>query len=69
MSAVRVTDRTWEAIKDGVVLQAWPDTPVPAAGAKVTVFDSELDFTRHEVLSVDGSRVVLGPAIPWEGAA
>lgn len=62
---VHVTDRTWVAMMMGVELERWPGERVPCVGDRVTVFDRDLEFTQHDVLYVEGTRVGIGPAIPW----
>lgn len=63
---INVTDRTYEAMKEGAEFSYWTEgEEVPAVGARVTIFDRNLDFTQHDVTKVDGRRVWVGPAIPW----
>jgi hypothetical protein len=62
---VRVTDRTWEFMLRGAEFEAWPGGEPPRAGSRVCIFDRDDEFTRHDVLRVEGRRVWIGPAIPW----
>lgn len=64
-TVIHVTDRTWESMKNGAELERWPGES-PPVGERVTVFDSDMNFTQHDVKQVVGSRVWIGPAIPWE---
>ena len=65
---IKVNDRGWEEMADGVVFASWPGDVAPSVGLRVTVFDRDLEFTQHDVTVVDGQRVTIGPAIPWERA-
>jgi hypothetical protein len=68
MSVVKVNDRRWQTMREGAELERWPDGErVPEKGERITVFDRNLDFTQHDVLSRNERtrRVVFGPAIPY----
>lgn len=62
---IHVTDRTWEDLREGARVLRWPGEQPPPKGARVTVFDRDLEFTQHDVLLVHGHTVDIGPAIPW----
>lgn len=51
---------------DGAHFEHWPDDEeLPKVGTRLVIFDKEFDFTQHNVLSVDGREVKVGPALPW----
>jgi hypothetical protein len=53
-------------MQSGAEFETWPGDIAPTVGQRVHIFDRNLEFTQHEVLRVDGRRVWVGPAIPFE---
>ncbi len=62
----KVNDRCWQDMQHGVKFISWPEDPVPPVGARVVLFDRNLDFTQHDVVWRGAHRrLKVGPAIAW----